>query len=79
MMDAFADEPDSDAPRIGQITCVVIANPHRRMGVARSLLNAACQGLQAQGFTIAEASLLAPKFIVPTKTERSSVVLCNLR
>ena len=55
MMDSFADEPDPDAPRIGQITCFVVAKPHRRSGVATSLLHAACAGLKAQGLTIAEA------------------------
>jgi hypothetical protein len=44
MMDAFADEPDPDASRIGQITCFVVAKPHRRSGVATSLLQAAWPG-----------------------------------
>lgn len=56
MMDAFADEPDPDADRLGQITCFVVARAHRRSGVARALLDAACAGLQAQGMVIAEAS-----------------------
>lgn len=59
MMEAFADEPDPDASRIGQITCFVVAKPHRRSGVATSLLHAACAGLKAQGLAIAEASPLA--------------------
>jgi ribosomal protein S18 acetylase RimI-like enzyme len=59
MMDAFADEPDPDASRIGQITCFVIAKPHRRSGVATSLLRAACEGLKAQGLQIAEAMPMA--------------------
>lgn len=56
MLDAFADKPDPDAARIGQITCFVIAKPQRRSGVAKSLLHAACEGLKAQGLAIAEAS-----------------------
>jgi ribosomal protein S18 acetylase RimI-like enzyme len=56
MMDAFADEPDPDAGSLGQITCFVVAREHRRTGVARALLDAACEGLKAQGLTIAEAS-----------------------
>lgn len=56
MMDAFADEPDPDAARLGQITCFVVARDHRRTGVARALLDAACAGLKAQGLSIAQAS-----------------------
>jgi GNAT superfamily N-acetyltransferase len=56
MFDAFADKPDPDASRIGQITCFVVAKPHRRSGVATSLLQAACEGLKAQGLAIAEAA-----------------------
>jgi GNAT superfamily N-acetyltransferase len=55
MMDAFSDEPDPDTSRIGQIGCFVVAKSHRRSGVATSLLHAACAGLKAQGFAIAEA------------------------
>lgn len=56
MLDAFNDEPDPDAERLGQITCFVVAAAHRRSGVATALLDAACAGLQAQGMTVAEAS-----------------------
>ena len=59
MMDAFADEPDPDASRIVQIACFVVAKPHRRSGVASSLLHAACAGLKARGFAIAEALSVA--------------------
>ena len=55
MLDAFADEPDSDAARLGEVTCFVVAKAHRRTGVARALLDAACAGLKAQGLEIAEA------------------------
>lgn len=55
MMEAFADEPDPDASRLGQITCFVVAPEHRRTGVATELLAAACAGLKAQGLRIAEA------------------------
>lgn len=58
MLGAFADEPDPDADRLGQITCFVVAREHRRTGIASALLDAACAGLKAQGLTIAEA---APK------------------
>ncbi|RQO54748.1 hypothetical protein DBR47_22020 [Paucibacter sp. KBW04] len=56
MMDAFADEPDPQADRLGQITCFVVAPAHRRSGVASALLAAACDGLKAQGLSWAEAS-----------------------
>jgi GNAT superfamily N-acetyltransferase len=59
MMEAFDDEPDPDAARIGEITCFVVAKPHRRSGIATALLHAACDGLKAQGLTIAEAIPLA--------------------
>ena len=55
MLDAYANEPDPDAGRIGQITCFVVAEAHRRSGVAASLLQATCAGLKAQGLAIAEA------------------------
>ncbi len=55
MMDPYADEPDPDADRLGQITCFVVASAHRRSGVARTLLEAACDALRAQGLTLAEA------------------------
>jgi len=56
MLDAFLDEPDPDANRIGQITCFIVAKEHRGTGVAKALLQAACEGLRAQGLTIAEAT-----------------------
>jgi ribosomal protein S18 acetylase RimI-like enzyme len=56
MLDAFADEPDPDEKRLGQITCFVVAMAHRRTGVARALLDAACEQLRLQGLSIAEAS-----------------------
>jgi GNAT superfamily N-acetyltransferase len=55
MLDAYADEPDPDAARIGEITCFVVARAHRRSGVAASLLQAACARLKAEGLAIAEA------------------------
>lgn len=55
MMDSYADEPDPDAARLGQITCFVVAREHRRSGVARALLDAACAALRDQGLQIAEA------------------------
>jgi GNAT superfamily N-acetyltransferase len=44
-----------DADRVGSVVCFVIAAPHRRRGIARALLAAACDGFQAQGLAVAEA------------------------
>jgi GNAT superfamily N-acetyltransferase len=46
------EEPDEE--KIGAIMCFVIAHKHRRRGIARQLLDAACKGFVAQGFTFAE-------------------------
>jgi GNAT superfamily N-acetyltransferase len=59
MMDALADEPDPDAGRIGRIGCFVVARDHRRTGVATALLHAACDGFEARGLEIVEASPIA--------------------
>jgi len=56
LMDSFADEPDPQAERLGQITCFVVARDHRRTGIARVLLEAACTMLRQQGMAIAEAN-----------------------
>jgi ribosomal protein S18 acetylase RimI-like enzyme len=49
------DEPDPDAGPLGQITCFVVAREHRCTGVARALLDVACDQLREQGLDIAEA------------------------
>ena len=56
LLDSFADEPDPDADRLGQITCFVVARDHRRSGFARALLDAACVSLREQGLSLAEAN-----------------------
>lgn len=55
LLGAFADEPDPDAERLGQITCFVVAPAHRRTGIARALLEGACDALRAQGLSLVEA------------------------
>ena len=42
--------------RIGHILCFVVAPSWRRRGVARALLDAACEGLKIQGMTHAQAN-----------------------
>lgn len=58
-MDAFVNEAEPQADRIGQIACFVVAKAHRRSGVARTLLEAACVMLEELGLSIAEATPLA--------------------
>ena len=48
-------EPEPLADRIGAIACFVIAPAFRGQGLARALLNAACDGLRESGFAWAEA------------------------
>lgn len=48
--------PDLTGERIGHILCFVVAPSWRRRGVARALLDAACQGLKVQGMTHAQAN-----------------------
>jgi ribosomal protein S18 acetylase RimI-like enzyme len=41
--------------RIGAIACFNVAAPYRGSGVGRTLLDAACEGLRAQGFDLMES------------------------
>ncbi len=49
------DLPRDDAGGIGSIVCFVVAKGHRRQGIGRQLLDAACQGFRAMGLSCAEA------------------------
>ena len=51
---ALRDEWGPDAARIGSIACFVIAKPFRRQGIARRLLDAACDGYRQDGFVFVE-------------------------
>lgn len=53
---ALDDEPIADAESVGQIMCFLVAPAHRGKGIARALLDAACDGLRAQGLAFAEAN-----------------------
>lgn len=44
-----------DATEVGAIVCFLVARPFRGQGIARLLLDAACQDFQRKGLTIAEA------------------------
>jgi len=44
-----------DAERVGSIVCFVIAKPYRGRGIARRLLDAACDVFARQGLAFAEA------------------------
>jgi GNAT superfamily N-acetyltransferase len=56
---ALDDEPDADSARIGRIACFVVAPAWRRRGIARALLDAACDGFRSAGLAWAEALALA--------------------
>lgn len=53
---ALDDEPTPDAELVGAIMCFLVEPGHRGQGVARALLEAACDGLREQGLRIAEAN-----------------------
>ena len=55
-LDSFADEPDPDSGKIGEITCFIVAKAHRGTGVAKALLSAACDGFRHRGLAIVEAT-----------------------
>jgi GNAT superfamily N-acetyltransferase len=54
---ALDQEPDvhGDRDTVGAIVCFLVNPNWRGQGIARALLKAACDGLAAQGLTIAEA------------------------
>lgn len=56
LLHALEDEPAPDADQMGVIICFLVEPSHRGQGVARELLEAACDGLRAQGLRIAEAN-----------------------
>lgn len=48
-------DPDTDAEKIGSIVCFIVAKSHRGKGVARQLLDVACEGFRRHGLEIVEA------------------------
>ena len=56
LLHALDDEPTPDSETVGAIVCFLVAPRFRGEGIARLLLQAACDGLRGQGMTIAEAN-----------------------
>lgn len=56
LLRALDEEPTPDAEKVGAIVCFLVAPQHRGKGIAKQLLQAACDGLAAQGCEIAEAN-----------------------
>ena len=52
----IVDDPGAGDPgQVGAIACFVVAKPYRRSGVARAMLEAACEGFRRAGFHAVEA------------------------
>ncbi len=51
----LSDVPEDDPDRTGAIFCFIVAAEWRRKGVARGLLDAACEQLRAQGMRAVRA------------------------
>jgi GNAT superfamily N-acetyltransferase len=56
LLHALDDEPIPDAAQVGSIVCFLVEPSHRGRGVAKRLLEAACEGLRKQGLRIAEGN-----------------------
>ena len=56
LLHALDDEPTPSAEQVGAIICFLVEPSNRGRGVARQLLEAACEGLKKQGLHIAEAN-----------------------
>jgi GNAT superfamily N-acetyltransferase len=56
LLRALDDEPIADAEQVGAIVCFLVEPSQRGRGIARQLLDAACEGLRKQGLRFAEAN-----------------------
>ena len=56
LLHALDDEPIAGAGQIGAIICFLVEPSHRGRGIARQLLDAACEGLRQQGLRYAEGN-----------------------
>ena len=55
LLHALDDVPTPNAERLGAIVCFIVAPGHRGKGIARRLLEAACEGLAKAGLEVVEA------------------------
>lgn len=55
LVPALDDEPGATDEGVGNIVCFVVSSAWRRRGVARRLLDSACNTLRQQGLTVAQA------------------------
>lgn len=56
LLRAMDQEPVENADDMGVIICFLVAPAHRGQGIARRLLEAACDGLRGQGLSLVEAN-----------------------
>ena len=56
LLHALDNEPIPDAEQVEAIICFLVEPSHRGRGVARQLLEAACDGLRLHGLRIAEGN-----------------------
>jgi GNAT superfamily N-acetyltransferase len=56
LMHALDSEPVANLHDVGTILCFLVEPGHRGRGVARKLLEAACEGLRDQGMHVVEAN-----------------------
>ncbi len=56
LLHALDDEPIPEAEQVGTIVCFLVEPSHRGRGVAKRLLEAACEGLRSQGLRIVEGN-----------------------
>jgi GNAT superfamily N-acetyltransferase len=56
LLHALDNEPVPDAQQVGTILCFLVEPSLRGRGVARRLLEAACDGLRKQGLSVVEAN-----------------------
>ena len=56
LLHALDDEPTPEAEQVGAIVCFLVEPSHRGRGVARHLLEAACEGLRSQCLRIVEGN-----------------------